>query len=327
MGFDAESSLQKRPISTEIGSGGGGAGLSSKSMYSAFKKWAQRHHAFTDVQVLPTELKMLSSDTQSLLEENRTTSSGSENRMTVLPVLQWKFQSETLKNDLEVKTLTEDQKIGNSIFLRLLRDVWNTAHDIVSQKLTELLVKSETLHRQKERTSNKFDMESHVCEEKHREEGKVCIDIMRIWLGEEEKEWRGEEKKWDGGGAKQNGKVNLRAKGHDGCKSRKHEEPSTFDLFKKYERDAGFQDRKSKYAKSAMHMLGIGRLKVLLKEDNDRKNEQKHQEEVKRVEEARYDSRVWRNNGTVITKFVLLIIFCISNSQIGHYTGEFIGHG
>ncbi len=293
MGFNAESSFQKRPITTEVGAGGG-AGMSSKCMYSAFKKWVQKHHAFTDVQALSTELEMLSSDTQLLLE-NRNMSSN-ENRITVMPILQWNFPPEASKNDLKVKTLAEDQKIGNAIFLRLLRDVWNNAHDIVSRKLTELLVKSETLHRQKEKsihgiTQQKdnnprlLDTTTNVCEEKHGEEG-VYIDIMRIGLGEEEKEWRGEENKW--ADAKQNYKERLRttATDRDECKSIK-EESCTFELYQKMKSDAGFQQRKLQYTKSAMHLLGIGRLNIMLKEDKDRKIERKHQEEVERIEEAR----------------------------------------
>ncbi len=294
MGFDAESSFRKRPITTEAGAGpGGGAGLSSKCMYSAFKKWAQRHHAFTDIQVLSTELEMLSSDTQLLLKNRKVNSS--ENRITVMPVLQWNFPPETSKNDLKVKTLTEDQKIGNAIFLRLLRDVWNNAHDIVSRKLTELLVKSETLHCQKgknidpvtkreDNNSRLLDTTTNVHEEKHEEE-EVYIDIMRIGLGKEEKEWR-EENKWDDDKQKSKEKLRTAATNRNECKSIK-EESSTFELYKNFKNDAGFQERKLQYTKSAMHLLGIGRLNVMLKEDNDRKNERKHQEEVERIEEAR----------------------------------------
>ncbi len=274
MGFDAEAPFRKGPTT--------GAGLGSKRMYSAFKKWAQRHHTFADVELLSTELEILSSGTQLLLENRKV--SGGNRKFTVIPVLQWNFPPETSQNDLKIKTLTADQKIANTIFLRLLRDVWNDAHDNVLQKLMESLVKSEVLY-QKEKSITKQQKNNprsaiSVREEKHGEKY-IDIDIMRVGEGEEEKKGR-EESKWD----EQEGKEKFRfTTKHDECKSM--EEESTFEVYKKYKKDAGFQVREKHNTKSAIHLLGIDKLNTILNEDNDRRTQRKHEEEVDRIEEAR----------------------------------------
>ncbi len=278
MGFDAEAPFRKRPIT----GAGAGAGLSSKRMYSAFKKWIQGHHAFVDVELLSTELEILSSGTKLLLENRKV--SGGDRIITVIPVLQWNFPPETSQHDdLKVKTLTADQKIANTIFLRLLRDVWNDAHDNVLQKLMEFTVKSEVSYQKgKSNTKKRNNNRRSAISVREEKQGGEYMDIMMVGEGEKEKKGR-EGSKRD----KQGGKEKLRSntKQHDKYKSM--EEESISELYKKYEKDAGFHAREKHYTKSAIHLLGVDKLYMMLKEDNDRRTQRKHQDEVDRIEEAR----------------------------------------
>ncbi len=251
-------------------------------MYSAFKKWTQGHHAFVDVELLSTELEILSSGTKLLLENRKV--SGGDRIITVIPVLQWNFPPETSQHDdLKVKTLTADQKIANTIFLRLLRDVWNDAHDNVLQKLMESTVKSEVSYQKgKSNTKKRNNNRRSAISVREEKQGGEYMDIMMVGEGEMEKKGR-EGSKRD----KQGGKEKLRSntKQHDEYKSM--EEESFSELYKKYEKDADFHAREKHYTKSTIHLLGVDKLYMMLKEDNDRRTQRKHQDEVDRIEEAR----------------------------------------
>ncbi len=287
MGFDSEAPFRKRPTGGE----GARVGLSSTCIYSAFKKWAQKHHAFTDVQILSTELEILSPTTQLLLE-NRKVEGG--NKMTVIPVLQWNLSTETSHGgDLKLKSLTVDQKIANTIFLRLLRDVWNDAHNIVLRKFTAESppVRGRSGERkQKEkdvtkRENNPRSGGTSEGEEKQGGEKYTDIDIVRVGGGKEVKEEGIEECKWD----KQKGKEEkLRSTAKcDESKSMQEEEP-IFELSKMFEKDSSSQVLIERcYTKATIHLLGIDKLNIMLKEDNDRRSQRKHKEKIDRMEETR----------------------------------------